>query len=200
MAMDSEQIIVLTQWGVKWLRHAWGVCIEGTRREQFAKAVLSKLDDETRDPESYVDAHSYESTHTICNSVDGEKLVGTVVRKKVVIRKGRRSNFAAAVAQLAYNKFGERPMSEANVLVTRRWIQKLLEEPKYKDLRVCDKNIAIDRALFLSFVPTNDFRMMKLAVATKTWKHRCEDDTVFGKVFRLVGIGAANGPSLDLLA
>jgi hypothetical protein len=98
-------------------------------------------------------------------------------------------------------------MSEANILVTRKWIQKLLDEPKYKDLRVCDKNIAIDRALFLSFVPTNAFRVMKLAVETKAWKDRCANENVFGKVFRMIGgsqdaiLGPSGGdPGYELIA
>ena len=81
-------------------------------------------------------------------------------------------------------------MTEANVLVTRRWLQKLLAEPEYKDLRTVDKNIAIDRALFLSFVPTNDFRKMKLAVATRAWQDRVDPrgllGGIFGKAFMLV--------------
>jgi hypothetical protein len=193
MTTDVQQILVLTKWGSRWLRHAWNIVVEGSRRDQVAKALLNNLDAEKGDPEQYVDAHVYESTHTIFNSASGTKEVGKVRRSKAVLQKGRRSNFSACIAQLAYNKFGERKMSEANILVTRKWIQKLLEEPKYKDLRVCDKNIAIDRALFLSFVPTDAFRMMKLVVDTKTWKSRCDNENVFGKVFRLI----AGGPSYN---
>lgn len=197
--MDSEQVIVLTKWGAKWLKFAWDVAVQGGRRERVARSVLHQLDTVEQDPESYVDAHVYTSTHVINNSVEGKKEVGTVVRTKKVLRKGKRSAFAASIAQLAYNKFGERPMSEANVLVTRKWIQKLLEEKKYADLRTCDKNLAIDRALFLSFVPTNSFRAMKMAVATNAWKDRCDASTVFGKVFRLVGLSAPNAEQYELI-
>lgn len=100
-----------------------------------------------------------------------------------MLKKGNRSRFAASVAKLAYNKFGERPMSEANLLVTRKWLQKLLEDGDYKDLRTVDKNLAIDRALFLSFVPTNDFRKMKLAISTRAWEKRVDNAGVFGGVF-----------------
>jgi hypothetical protein len=205
MTTDVQQILVLTKWGSRWLKHAWNLVVEGGRSNQVAKSLLTNLDAERGDPEQYVDAHVYESTHTIYNTVAGVKEVGKVRRTKAVLQKGRRSNFSACIAQLAYNKFGERKMSEANILVTRKWIQKLLEEPKYKDLRVCDKNIAIDRALFLSFVPTNAFRTMKLAVQTKAWKNRCEDEGVFGKVFRLVSGGSSaivpgGDPGYELIA
>jgi hypothetical protein len=205
MTTDVQQAILLTKWGTRWLKHAWGLVVAGGRRNQVASALISRLDAEKGDPENYVDAHVYESTHTIYNTVTGVKEVGSVRRTKAVLQKGRRTNFSACIAQLAYNKFGERKMSEANILVTRKWIQKLLEEPKYKDLRVCDKNIAIDRALFLSFVPTNAFRTMKLAVETSTWKDRCNNASVFGKVFRLVSgnplIGGPGGdPGYELMA
>jgi hypothetical protein len=200
MAVDGEQVIVLTKWGVKWLKFAWNIAVNGSHSDIVAAKLIHELDTVDKDPEAYVDAHVYTSRHTIFNKVEGEKLVGEVVRKKKVLRKGQRSSFAAAVAQLAYNKFGERPMSEANIMVTRKWIQKLLEDKKYSDLRTCDKNLTIDRALFLSFVPTQSYRMMKLAVASSTWKDRCDDNTVFGKVFRLVAGGGDSSPSLDLCA
>jgi len=69
------------------------------------------------------------------------------------------------------------------VLVTRRWLQKLLDEPTYKDLRVVDKNIAIDRALFLSFVPTNDFRQMRLVTASRAWEKRVDPKGLLGGLF-----------------
>lgn len=185
MAVDGEQIVVLTKWGVRWLKYAWGVAIHGSRKEVATRAILSTLDGVEEDPECFIDAHTYTSTHVVrCKGQPD--VVGSVVRTKKVLRKGRRSSFAASVAQLAYNKFGQRPMSEANILVTRRWIQKLLDEKKYEDLRTCDKNLTIDRALFLSFVPTDSFRAMKLAVTTSAWKDRCDDNAVYGKVFRLV--------------
>jgi hypothetical protein len=183
---DGEQLLVLTRWGVKWVKFVWNYYMEDSSAEKFAKRVLADFDSVTDDPIDYVDAHVYESVHTITNKVTGTQEVGRVERKKKVLQKGRRSLFAASIAKLAYNKFGERPMSEANVLVTRKWIQKLLEEPEYKDLRTCDKNLAIDRALFLSFVKTQSFRAMRLALTTKAWEDRNKDDGVFGKVFRLV--------------
>jgi hypothetical protein len=207
MTTDAQQILLLTKWGARWLQHAWGLVVAGGSRNKVATDLLNKLDAEKGDPDQYVDAHVYESTHTITNSVTGTTEVGKVRRSKAVLQKGRRSNFSACIAQLAYNKFGERKMSEANILVTRKWIQKLLDEPKYKDLRVCDKNIAIDRALFLSFVPTNAFRVMKLAVETKAWKDRCANENVFGKVFRMIGgsqdaiLGPSGGdPGYELIA
>ncbi len=65
-----------------------------------------------------------------------------------------------------------------------------MEGDRFKDLRVVDKNIAIDRALFLSFVPTNEFRRMKIATATRAWQTRVDPrgllGGLFGKAFMLV--------------
>jgi hypothetical protein len=70
------------------------------------------------------------------------------------IKRGRRTKFAMAIAKKAYMKFGARAVNEANILVVRKWVTKLLEEQEYADLRTCDKINAIDRATFLSFIPT----------------------------------------------
>jgi hypothetical protein len=198
--MEGEQALVLTRWGAKWIRFAWQRVVLGSRADRFADQVLKEFDSVAEDPVEYIDAHVYKSTHTVTNSTAGTVEVGRVVRTKKVLRKGRRSLFAAALAKLAYNKFGERPMSEANILVTRKWLQKVLEEAEYKDLRTSDKNTAIDRALFLSFVKTQSFRAMRLALATKAWQDRNSDEGVFGKVFRLVGAGRpARSDELQLL-
>lgn len=131
----------------------------------------------------------------IAKSTESNNVVKQVVSRKVTqtIRKKQRSNFSAAVAKSAYNKFGERPMSAANILVTRKWLQKYLSD-QFKDLRTCDKNLAIDRALFLSFVPTKDFLNMRIVMETKAMEDRMKGSTWFGRVFRL-----ATGPSSDLV-
>nr|UHS72142.1 MAG: hypothetical protein [Tombusviridae sp.] len=184
--MDVDQVLVISSWGQKWLKFAWNRLVYGDNANRFATKILGDLDAVDEDPMEYVEGVVYTKTKTINHFKDGELIqvhVGEVERKVKRLKKGNRSKFSAAVAKLAYNKFGERPMSEANVLVTRRWLQKLLEEPQYADLRTVDKNLAIDRALFLSFVPTNSFRAMKLATSTRAWESRVENGGVFGGVF-----------------
>jgi len=115
-----------------------------------------------------------------------DDVIREVVSRKITqkLAKKQRSNFSAAVAKVAYNKFGERQMTAANIMVTRKWIQKYLADT-FKDLRTCDKNIAIDRALFLSFVPTEDFLKMRIIMETKAVQDRLGGDSVFGRVFQL---------------
>jgi hypothetical protein len=182
----GEPICVITKWGYEWIRRA---LFGDVSIKKFTKQVVQELDVEDKDPLDYVETHIYSNEHII--ECQGETTKIEVVRReKKVLRKGKRSRFASAIAHQAYNKFGARQMTEANVLVTRRWLQKLLAEPEYKDLRTVDKNIAIDRALFLSFVPTNDFRKMKLAVATRAWQDRVDPrgllGGIFGRAFMLV--------------
>jgi hypothetical protein len=182
----SPPTCVLTKWGYEWIRRA---LFGDVSIKKFTKQLVQDLDVEDRDPLDYVETHKYVNEHIV--ECQGETTkIECVVREKKVLRKGKRSRFASSIAHQAYNKFGARPMTEANVLVTRRWLQKLLAEPEYKDLRTVDKNIAIDRALFLSFVPTNDFRKMKLAVATREWQNRVDPagllGGIFGKAFMLV--------------
>lgn len=197
-----DRAVILTVWGARWLKHTWGYVHDGCEAGVFAKVALKQMDDVEENPDAYLEQHTYQHSHLV-EKFEGEgDNVRQVVKSEVVekiktkIRKGSRSKFAASIAMLAYNKFGERPTSEANMLITRKWIQKLLDDSKYKDLRLCDKNNAIDRALFLSFVPTKDFQRMKMAIATKPWEARMRADGVFGGFWGKV-FGIARGPSGD---
>jgi hypothetical protein len=210
---NEEPILVLTRWAQKWLKFGWNIVVEGSPTTQIAKRLIAEMDSVVLEPamyvEEYVDERSRlvkgkktnefsqvctkESTEgggkvacTITEKVkDAEEVVRKVLSRKVVqkLAKKQKSNFSAAVAKVAYNKFGERPMSPANILVTRKWLQKYLED-QFKDLRTCDKNIAIDRALFLSFVPTKDFLNMRVLMETKEMQKRTSDSS-WGKIFQL---------------
>jgi len=119
--------------------------------------------------------------------VVGESVTEKSVAKKTArIVKGNRSKFAMAVAKKAYNKFGNRKMTEANMLVTRKWLQKYLDDAKFCDLRTVDKNVAIDRALFLSFVPTAAFHQARKVMDTKVANEAVTGEkSLFGRVFRI---------------
>lgn len=123
-----------------------------------------------------------DSTH-----LEEDHMVKSMLARSITKRlaKRQRSNFAAAIAKVAYNKFGERPMSSANILVTRKWLQKYLEDG-FKDLRTCDKNLAIDRALFLSFVPTKDFLRMRIVMETAEAEKRMSGKSLLSRIFRVV--------------
>jgi len=185
----GENTIVLTVWGAKWVKHVWDFWRLGGSAGQFAADALKTLDEVDDEPEDFIEEHVTEHRKRV-RDVDGVRTIFDNVKTTKRLRKGKRSCFAAALAKQAYLKFGERPMSEANILVTRKWLAKLLTEDMYKDLRTCDKTIAIDRALFLSFVPTKEFGMMKLAVASRPWEKRVLENNSFPGFFgRVFGVG-----------
>lgn len=204
----ANQTIVITQWGATWLGKAWKLWRNGGPAGLYAKAVLEKLDSVEEEPEEFIETHTKVEIKTIIVSVKDPKTKAFIrdeVKKeeriKIVkkLKKGQRSNFAAAVAKLAYNKFGERPHSEANVLVTRRWLQKYFDDAKFTDLRTVDKNNAIDRALFLSFVPTRDFQKARIAMATRQWQARMDAGSSFKGFWTTVfGVGQVVPDTDDL--
>jgi hypothetical protein len=195
----ADKTIVITHWGKTWLGKAWNLWRNGGPPGVYAKQILDKLDSIDEEPEEFVETHTKEEIKTVVKPIFDKKTKMFVrddvireVRVKIVkkLKKGQRSNFAAAVAKHAYNKFGERPHTEANVLVTRRWLQKYFDDAKFTDLRTVDKNMAIDRALFLSFVPTRDFQKSKIATATRQWQKRMDSKSAFAGFWTTVfGVG-----------
>ncbi len=184
---DSEQVLVLTRWGMKWLKYGFNLLVQGGPAETLARNVLVRFDTMQQEPSAFVEEHVITNSHLILQEGKPDELKESrKVNKRLA--KGGRSKFSLAVAKVAYNKFGQRPMSEANVLVTRKWLQKYLEEG-FPDLRTCDKNLAIDRALFLSFVPTQDFNRYRMVMATSAMERRLEGASPFGRIFRLMRAG-----------
>ncbi len=191
-----EDVVYITRWSQRWLRHAWQLATVGGPAEHFAKSVCAEIDSVESDPVDHLDFHEYTECHRTTSNV-APPVVETRVKRKAVLRRGHRSRFAASLSKLAYNKFGERKMTEANILVTRKWLQKLLEEDTYKDMRTSDKNLAIDRALFLSFVPTLAFQKMRVAVTTAQWEKRMDANQVFGGFWsKIFGVGRLQDPTL----
>jgi len=200
--------IVVTSWGTRWLGRAWKLWRNGGPAGLYATQILTKLDEVEQDPEEFLEQHVICETKMVIQTIKDKKTkefvedVAKIQERKRVshkLKKGQRSNFAAAVAKKAYNKFGERPYSEANVLVTRRWLQKFFEEERFKDLRTTDKNNAIDRALFLSFVPTRDFQKARIAMATRQWQQRMDSRSAFSGFWTTVfGVGVVEPGTDDL--
>jgi hypothetical protein len=84
--------------------------------------------------------------------------------------RGRKRGLAYGLAEEAYYQFGHRPFSEANVLITRKYMRDLLKE--HKDLRPKDAAEIIDRALHLSFLPTKQLVAMSIISETYTYVDR----------------------------
>ncbi len=183
----SDDELVIAKWGYKWIRYAFKYIIEGGPAHQLAERLLHEFEIVNDEPDDYVEIYKKVVTkRTPREDENGQVTFSENIHEKENRRlgKGMRSKFSMSVGKKAYNKFGQRPMSEANVIVTRKWIQKYLDED-FKDLRTCDKNLAIDRALFLSFVPTKDFNRYKLVMATAEMETRMTGLSPWGQIFRL---------------
>jgi hypothetical protein len=180
MAVPEEQVLVLTRWAHRWLTYGLKVMVGRTPSQDVARRLVHAFDEEQNHPDDYVvdhlthlsvieDVAQVEPKVTDAEIVEPSpsprvKKVKVDNKKKTQkLAKGKRSCFAMAVAKRAYFKFGARPVSDANVLVTRKWITKLLDD-EYPDLRTCDKIIAVDRATFLSFIPTMSWNNIKFLV------------------------------------
>nr|WRQ65716.1 hypothetical protein [Tolivirales sp.] len=185
MNPESEQIIVLSKWAIKWMKFAYDRVVNGSDVHQYAKKMLVELDSCESMPEDFVETHVVTLTKTVECGGEVTCPVNNVKRTKR-LTKGKRSKFAMALAKEAYLKFGKRPVSEANEIVTRKWMTKYLESEKFVDLRTVDKILAIDRAIFLSFVPTIVYNNMKVAAHDEKIAGRISGSiTSFGKVFSL---------------
>jgi len=184
MAQDNDAYLVLSKWGWKWLNFGFRTVIGNTNERLAARRMLGAFDASTEEPREFVYnpvkpvGGVVLATDLLCDVMDsnGDAKVEVVTRvqqhslveidengSRIIfdnqktakrIKKGRRTKFAMAIAKKAYVKFGAREVNQANILVVRKWIVKMLEEPDFKDLRTCDKALAVDRATFLSFIPT----------------------------------------------
>lgn len=101
------------------------------------------------------------------------------------LRRRRPKNIIAyALAQEAYYNFGARPRSEANNLITRRWMRDRMDT--YKDVRHIDRASIIDIALVLSFLPSLDAREVENLAQTYTFMDRSTTTPLFRLFQRLL--------------
>jgi len=110
-----------------------------------------------------------------------ESMAKQLSQKRPNLRK-----IAYALANEAYLKYGERKKSEANLLITRKW---MYETIKVKDLRTKEKLVVIDIALPLSFLPSRAARDMVDMVDSGVWRKRSARNGVHW-LLRWLGLGA----------
>lgn len=88
-------------------------------------------------------------------------------------RPARLQKMAAALAHEAYFQFGFRPRSDANLLITRKFMRDRLTT--FRDLRAKDAATIVDMALYLSFLPSQALREMNIIDGTDVFGSRSED-------------------------
>lgn len=190
LGIESD-VVELTKWGCRWVSYGLDYLLNGGEVHQVAVKLLDALEKEPNAPEHYLETHEVVHRKTVTKVTDTD--IGTDVVKDVVfdnvkvtkrIVKRGRSKFAMSLAKQAYLKFGKREITPANELVTRKWMVKYLEGKEFADMRVADKVLAIDRAIFLSFVPTMVYNDMKVVMADKASKNMISGVTTsFGRIF-----------------
>lgn len=97
---------------------------------------------------------------------------------RIRFRSCRMQRMACALANSAYLQFGYRPQSEANKMVTRKFMRDELS--KFPDLRVKDSLTIIDRALVLSFLPSEMFKEMRCVESTGVFGRRAQVGSWWG--------------------
>jgi hypothetical protein len=189
--ISVEDSLILTRWAGKWLKYAFNVVIGNSPVEQTGKLLLKAFDSVEDEPADLVEVHEVTLERTVTTTQTGTITVLKNEKRSHKLRKGKRSAFAMGLAKRAYVKFGARPVSQANVLVTRKWVTKLIED-EFKDLRTCDKAIAIDRATFCSFIPTMAWNNTKFVVENSTnVSERIDGLSVFDRIARWANRPAA---------
>lgn len=101
---------------------------------------------------------------------DGGDRAQVAVAPIVRWARGRKRGLAYGLAEEAYYQFGFRAKSEANMLITRKFMRDLLKE--HKDLRAKDAAELIDRGLELSFLPTRQLKAMNVISETYVFSDR----------------------------
>jgi len=136
------------------------VALEHFVRERQAKVLIRTFDEARLDLAEVV----HEDTRHLPVARDAEEL------RRQRFRPRNLQRMAAALADAAYFQFGYRDRSEANELITRKFMRDLLEE--YKSLRDKDKSSAIDVALGLSFLPSRSLQYSNGLRRTWTYSFR----------------------------
>ncbi len=188
MAFETADVVNFTKWGYKWMKFGFNLAIGTTPERVYARGLLSAFDACTEEANTLIVNSTVSFTKTETGSDGNTKTVIENKKTTARITKGKRTTFAMALAKRAYLKFGARPLSESNVLVTRKWLGKLIED-EFKDLRTCDKALALDRATFLSFVPTMAWNNYKFVFnGDNAVTGRIGGESLFSRIAHIVGV------------
>ena len=169
--IEENPFVAITVFCQTWLRKAFGLSKrECTQAEVLRHTILAAVEEAHPDPCDYTETHLDTTTKVTFDA--GEPVVRLVRRRQSMrLVKGNRSKFAGALAQRVKVKFGTMKYTEANRLVVHRWLSGLVEE-EFKDLRTCDKVLALERATFMAFVVSEDFLRYKVLFESEPMKDR----------------------------
>lgn len=154
--VEENPFVTITVFCQKWLHKVFGVKKSQLQdKENLRHVICDAVENACERAEDYIEEHI--ETHRKVTYVDGQAVERIVSRKKSArIAKGSRSRFAGSLAQRVKVKFGNLKYVEANRLMVHRWLSKVVED-EFKDLRTCDKVLALERATFMAFVVSEDY-------------------------------------------
>jgi hypothetical protein len=164
MASASSSVVPLAILGAKLsyklAKHWW---MREPKIEGVTRRVLQELDECDMGVEAADEVMEVASTELVVN-------LEVALAAPVNQRRRARKSVAASYALQTYLKYGDRPKTAANVLITRKYISDLLLEKK--SLRLRDKVELMDLAVFLSFVPTQTKLQCNAMMNTKAYAER----------------------------
>jgi len=141
----------------------WFYWVVWYKSERETEVLISRYDAEAQPDLAEVVEEELQAGDVECTPEgDGEG--------RVRFRPRRAQRVSFAVAYAAYYEFGARERSEANLLITRKYMRDLLKE--HKSLRDRDAAMIIDSALYLSFLPSPALRRMNSLDQTVTFEYR----------------------------
>jgi len=172
--LEESPFVAVTCFCMRWLQKAMNMRIKNDDKLGALKeVVVAAIESDNNDKPLLDFTEQYEDITTLARHNMGETtIVETRRRVRTKIRKGYRSLFAARLACEAKLKFGNMSYNEANIMMVRRWLSKMLDVPEYKDLRITDKLLALDRAVFMAFVVSEDFKRYKVLFENKLMNDR----------------------------
>jgi hypothetical protein len=145
-----------------WICYKFYMRLRVAGSERRAKNLIAAFDNEVQ--------------LSLAEIVDNERAangLGAIDGERRRFRPQRSRDMSCALAHEAYMEFGYRPRSDANLIITRKFMRDLLLE--YKDLRARDARGIIDVALYLSFLPSAQLREMNELDRTSTFVERTAD-------------------------
>ena len=169
--VEENPFVTVTAFCQKWLSKVFGVKKSMLHdKENLRHVICDAVENACERAEDYTEEHI--ETRKKVSYVNGQAVERVVSRKKSTrIVKGNRSKFAGSLAQRVKVKFGNLKYVEANRIMVHRWLSKVVEE-EFKDLRTCDKVLALERATFMSFVVSEDFLRYQVLFEDKIMSDR----------------------------
>jgi len=159
---EENMFVSLTVFCQKWIEKAFRFKKprDNDARKYVDKVaeIVDAVNDEGLD---MMDLVEEKCVATVRETVVNGKVLESVTTNKSThkIRRGNRSLFAATLANEARVKFGPLRFTEANYIMVRKFLVKLVED-KFPDLRTSDKVTALDRAAFMTLVVSEETHTM----------------------------------------